>query len=240
MAKETVIVAFACQKGGAGKTTIATSTLSYLHYTLGKKVLAIDADPPQLSLWTHRNHELGQLENSPEIAQRFEKQGIEIYPIVQSVLTDVPSMVEEYRKSGEYDVIVIDTPGTVNVQGYKECLMAVDYVFTPLEAEDFSLTSNLEFVSFLIDEVLEAPGSKLKDYFVFWNKIRRTANKDFFIEVHQNLLESGINILDALVDDRVDYQRSVCRSTLFPLALKYHASGLGTLINVISGKIAKN
>ncbi|MET3114885.1 chromosome partitioning protein [Pedobacter sp. CG_S7] len=240
MATKTRAVAFAGQKGGTGKTTVATATASYIHYTLGKRVLLMDSDSPQYSLWTFRNQELERLANDPENAQRFEKQGVAPYDIIQTTLLDVPKQLEALRASGEYDVIIIDTPGSVNVTGYKECLMSVDCVFTPLEAEEFSLTSNLEFISYLINDILEAKGSKLEEYYVFWNKIRKTTNKDFFIEVHSNLIEEGIKVLDALVDDRVDYQRSICRSTLFPLATKYQTSGLGTLINVVSQKILKN
>jgi len=240
MSTKTKVAAFAGQKGGTGKTTVATVTSSYLHYTLGKRVLLIDSDSPQYSLWTLRNQELGRLEADVELAQRFEKQAIPIYPIFQCALVDVPNKLEEFRNSGEYDVIIVDTPGTVNVPGYKECLMSVDRVFTPLEAEELSLTSNLEFISYLISEVMDAPDSKLHDYHVFWNKIRKTTNKDFFTEAHTKLVEEGIRILDALVDDKVEYQRSVCRSTLFPLTNRLQTSGLGLLINVLSKKIVQN
>jgi len=240
METKTIVAAFAGQKGGTGKTMAATSTASYLHYRLGKKVLVIDSDSPQYSLWTYRNHELGQLQDNKRLANSFEKQNVPIYPIINSTIAEIPNLLDEHRNSGLFDVIVLDTPGTVNVQGYKECLMAVDYVITPLEAEDMSLTSNLEFITYLIDEILEAPNSRLKDYYVFWNKIRRNANKDFFIEVHTSLLENGINILDSLVEDRVDYQRMICRSTLFPISLSHKDSGLGNLINVVSEKILKN
>lgn len=240
MAKQTTVVAFAGQKGGTGKTTIATAFASFLHYVQGRNVLIIDADSPQYSLWTHRNRELENLRNDDSMAARFEKQGVPIYPIINKQLKDVPSELKKHRQSGEFDVIVIDTPGTVNVAGYNECLMAVDYVVTPLEAEELSLTSNLEFIGFIINDLVGVEGSLLKDYFVFWNKIRKNTNKDFFIQVHTELLESGINVLDPLVEDRVDYQRSVCRSTLFPISLTHRDSGLANLINLVSDKISIN
>ena len=40
--KEPIFVAFATQKGGAGKSTLTTLVASYLHYVIGKKVLALD------------------------------------------------------------------------------------------------------------------------------------------------------------------------------------------------------
>ncbi|RYX79079.1 ParA family protein [bacterium] len=240
MRQKTKVVAFAGQKGGTGKTTVAVAFASNIHYLLRKKVLVIDVDSPQYSLWTYRNTELNQLNENKKLAKAFEKQRIETYPIINDTIISVPRILDEYRRSNEFDIIIIDTPGTVNIPGYKECLMAVDYIVTPLEAEDMSLTSNLEFISFIINDILNIHGSTLKNYFVFWNKIRKTTNKDFFVEVHKSLVENGINIMDALVEDRVDYQRNVCRSTLFPISSSHQNSGLGHLIKLISKEILKS
>ena len=37
--QDPIYVAFATQKGGAGKSTLTTLVASYLHYVLGKRVL---------------------------------------------------------------------------------------------------------------------------------------------------------------------------------------------------------
>lgn len=47
---EPVFVAFATQKGGAGKSTLTTLVASCLHYLYGRKVLAIDCDARQHSM----------------------------------------------------------------------------------------------------------------------------------------------------------------------------------------------
>lgn len=51
-------MAFATQKGGAGKSTLTTLVASYLRYVLGKKVLALDCAPDKKLL---RNSYLPEL-----------------------------------------------------------------------------------------------------------------------------------------------------------------------------------
>ena len=48
--KETLLVAFSTQKGGAGKTTLTVLTASYFHYVKGMNVAVIDCDYPQFSI----------------------------------------------------------------------------------------------------------------------------------------------------------------------------------------------
>lgn len=42
--QDPIYVAFATQKGGAGKSTLTILVASYLHYVLGKRVLYRDDD----------------------------------------------------------------------------------------------------------------------------------------------------------------------------------------------------
>lgn len=42
--QDPIYVAFATQKGGAGKSNLTTLVASYLHYVLGKRVLALVGD----------------------------------------------------------------------------------------------------------------------------------------------------------------------------------------------------
>lgn len=54
--QDPIYVAFATQKGGAGKSTLTTLVASYLHYVLGKRVLHRDDDSKISS--TSRNFSL--------------------------------------------------------------------------------------------------------------------------------------------------------------------------------------
>ena len=58
MSKEPIFVAFATQKGGAGKTTLTVLVASYLHYVKGYNVAVIDCDFPQHSIVEMRERDL--------------------------------------------------------------------------------------------------------------------------------------------------------------------------------------
>ena len=56
--KDPSFVAFATQKGGAGKTTLTVLTASYLYYVKKMKVLVVDCDYPQYSVKELRDRDL--------------------------------------------------------------------------------------------------------------------------------------------------------------------------------------
>ena len=46
------------QKGGVGKSALTTLLASYLHYICKRKVLVVDCDYPQWSIYNQRSREL--------------------------------------------------------------------------------------------------------------------------------------------------------------------------------------
>ena len=65
MKKETLLVAFSTQKGGAGKTTLTVLTASYLHYVKGYNVAVVDCDYPQFSIKDMRERDMRNVANNP-------------------------------------------------------------------------------------------------------------------------------------------------------------------------------
>ena len=51
------VLSFFSAKGGTGKTTFNMSMASYLQYVMGRRVLLLDADPPEHSLYNSRERE---------------------------------------------------------------------------------------------------------------------------------------------------------------------------------------
>ena len=70
---EPVFVAFATQKGGAGKSTLTTLVASCLHYLYGRKVLAIDCDARQHSMVEYRRKDKLVIKENPAVKRRFTK-----------------------------------------------------------------------------------------------------------------------------------------------------------------------
>lgn len=69
MKKETLLVAFSTQKGGAGKTTLTVLMASYLYYVKGMDVAVIDCDYPQYSIKDMRERDMRNIERNPHCAR---------------------------------------------------------------------------------------------------------------------------------------------------------------------------
>ena len=86
--KETLLVAFSTQKGGAGKTTLTVLMASYLYYVKGMDVVVVDCDYPQYSIKDMRKRDVNNIERNPHLGKaafdlyaRLKKR---MYPIVES------------------------------------------------------------------------------------------------------------------------------------------------------------
>lgn len=89
------IVAFVCEKGGTGKTTVATSFAVALHRA-GKKVLIVDADT-QGSARDWRSA-------SPEGAD-----------LPDVIALDRPALLNSIKTMQGFDYVVIDAPGNADL-----------------------------------------------------------------------------------------------------------------------------
>lgn len=177
MEKKTVIIAFANNKGGSGKTTTCAN-IGYSLSALGKKVLLIDGDMQMnLSLSFFTEEEV--LEYATEeknLYYAIKKQADltdYIYHTPYENLDLVPSTtlmsgmeyelftrwqrefilkncLKNIRQSGEYDYILIDAPPTLG--GWvMNILCASDYVIMPVEASPWGLFGVANMFEFLED-----------------------------------------------------------------------------------------
>lgn len=88
MKKETLLVAFSTQKGGAGKTTLTVLMASYLYYVKGMDVAVIDCDYPQYSIKDMRERDMRNIERNAHLRktafEQFARLKKKMYPIVES------------------------------------------------------------------------------------------------------------------------------------------------------------
>ena len=215
--KQPHIIAFATQKGGAGKSTITTHTASVLAYHYGYKVAVVDCDYPQNTLNAYRVEEQNRLEE-PAFQARLLKQDVTPYPIIVTNMENVDACLDSLEEN-EYDFILVDTPGTVNVVGITELLARVDYIFLPLEPDKGTIASTMSYMG-ILEQFLNSNNadSQLKGYYAFWNKYVKSEKKGIYDKTEALFQEMKLPLLHSRVEQMIIYKDS--RSTYFPLSEK--------------------
>lgn len=224
-----IILAFANQKGGTGKSTIGTHVASALYYNYGYKVAMADFDYPQNSLVAYRKRDLTLLQGDKKLQERFKKQAIKPYPVIQSSVessnADLVNLME-----GGYDFILADTPGTLNLKGLPDLIKSIDYMFLPMEADAGTVASTVAYMQTL-NRFLKSNDeeSNLVSYYAFWNKYMKSERKLPYQQIGELFKTSNLNLLNTRVESLLTYRDN--RSTIFSLPEReLDKLGLGTLI----------
>lgn len=171
--KETLLVAFSTQKGGAGKTTLTVLMASYLYYVKGMDVVVVDCDYPQYSIKDMRKRDVNNIERNPHLGKaafdlyaRLKKR---MYPIVEShpeaAIEKAKAFIE---KETPPDIIFFDLPGTVNNPGVINTVATMDYVFCPITADRVVAESSLGFASVVNDSFMSMGKGNLKGLYMLW------------------------------------------------------------------------
>ncbi len=230
--KETKYVAFCTQKGGAGKTTLTVLLASYLHYALDKNIAIIDCDYPQHSILDMRKRDISMIGSDPfynNLAQtQFKKLNKKGYTIVDAKFETALIKAEEIMaKDNSLDYIFFDLPGTVNVKGLIQLIVAMDYIFTPITADSVVLQSSLNFATVINEKLLTANKTPLKAIYMFWNMVDRREKSELYEMYERVIHELGIPIMETTIPDSKRFRRElnqvhrpVFRSTLFPIDKK--------------------
>ena len=226
---ETRVIAFATQKGGAGKSTISTHVASALAYLYGYKVAMLDCDYPQNTIHTYRAHEQGRLASDQAWQDRLMKQGVAPYPVAVANMEKAADSIDALMEK-HYDFILVDTPGTVNVLGLPELLERVDYIFLPMEPDMGTIASTMSYMQILSKFTREVnEDSDLVGFYAFWNKYLKSEKKDIYAKTTQLFQERGFPLLNSRVESLVSIKEK--RSTLFPMPERELAKlGLGRLV----------
>lgn len=121
MKKNPVFVAMCNQKGGVGKSAMTILLAGYYHYLKGLNVAVVDCDYPQYSLIRLKERDMRTVENSEYFKQQMINQWNRIqkkaYPIVGAEAEKARDAADKLAKEGDYDLIIVDLPGTVNSRG---------------------------------------------------------------------------------------------------------------------------
>lgn len=94
-----------------------------------------------------------------------------------NILASTPEQAKETaygfidRSDTEYDLVLLDLPGTVNTTGVFQSIINMDYVFTPITQERMVMQSSMSFVLSIREYLLHHKGVPLRDIHMFWNKM---------------------------------------------------------------------
>lgn len=172
------VVAVLNQKGGAGKTTIATH-LARAWQIAGKDVLLVDSDPQG---------------SARDWAAVREDQPVPVVGI------DRPTIDRDLKSIARKDVVVIDGAPQVTELAVS-AIKAASFILIPVQPSPYDIWATADLVE-LVKARVEITDGKLKAAFVVSRAIKNTK---IGTEVTDALLGYGLPVLDSRVVQRVSY-----------------------------------
>ena len=135
--QDNIIITFANQKGGVGKTTLCTLFANYL-VAHRKKVLVIDCDAQQTISFRRK----ADLQKYKDVTIPYN-----IQPFNIANATNVQNLITNLRKM--QGIILIDAPGNLTQQGLIPIFANSDYIICPFQYEVTSINATATFISFI-------------------------------------------------------------------------------------------
>lgn len=200
---ETKIISVVGEKGGIGKTTLNILLASDLYYAKGKKLVLLDVDDPQYSIYKKRVRELASLS---------EIELFDMYPIEPVNVESIQDTILQYY--GQVDYIIVDLPGNLNVNMVKG-LLYVEHVFIPFDHDELEIDSTSHFYFTLKNKFLDNDERVLKSIHMFFNKYK-LVKKNKFSVLRQQFRDSGLPMMKSVVKDKTIYKEQY-RNTLYPI-----------------------
>ncbi len=186
-----MIIALLQQKGGVGKTTLATHLAGELAGPQSN-VLVVDADPQGSALdWTQKRTLLG-------LPRRFGTVGLARETLHQ----EVPEIARHAQH------VIIDGPPRVTALA-RSAILAADLVIVPVQPSPYDVWASNEIVSLITEAKLYKPA--LKAAFVVNRRIVGTV---IGREVRAALAEYPIRALSTVISQRVVFAESAASGQL--------------------------
>jgi chromosome partitioning protein len=172
------VIAILNQKGGSGKTTIATH-LARAYQLAGHQVLLVDSDPQG---------------SARDWAAVRDDQPVPVVGI------DRPTIHRDLKNLARHDVVIIDgAPQAADLA--ISAIKAADAVLVPVQPSPYDIWATADLVD-LIRERIELTDGRLKSAFVVSRMIKGTR---VGAEVAEALEEYQLPVLDARITQRVIY-----------------------------------
>lgn len=180
------VIAVLNQKGGAGKTTIATHLARALQLD-GADVLLVDSDPQG---------------SARDWAAVREDQPVTVVGI------DRPTIDRDVKAIGQRDFVVIDgAPQAADLA--VSAIKAADFVLIPVQPSPYDIWATADLVD-LVKQRIELTDGKLQAAFVVSRAIKGTK---MGAEVAEALSGYGLPVLEARITQRVIYPGTAAAGT---------------------------
>ena len=175
------VIAVLNQKGGSGKTTIATHLARALQLQ-GSSVLLVDSDKQGSARdWSAVN------ESNP----------------VTVIGLDRPTLDRDLKNISDKDFVVIDgSPQATDLA--VSAIKAADFVLIPVQPSPYDIWATSDLVD-LVKQRIEMTDNRLKSAFVVSRAIKNTKIGS---EVSEVLIEYGLPVLNAKIVQRIAYPNS--------------------------------
>jgi chromosome partitioning protein len=180
------VIAVLNQKGGAGKTTIATH-LARAFQLDGADVLLVDSDPQG---------------SARDWAAVREDQPLTVIGI------DRPTIERDLKALGNKEIVIIDGAPRANELAVS-AIKAADVVLIPVQPSPYDIWAASDLVD-LVRARIEVTDGKLKAAFVISRAIKNTKLGS---EVEEALVGYELPILDARITQRVGYPTTAASGT---------------------------
>ena len=151
MIQTPVIVTFANQKGGVGKTTLCVTFANYL-VTKGVRVVVIDCDF-QHSIMKCRKADIRKYGD--------QEMPYEVWAYGANDKAMMTSLMEKLHNDPEIDVVLMDSPGSLKAEGLIPMFVNSDIIIVPFHYDLVTVPSTASFLMF-VDRLKKAVGERMK------------------------------------------------------------------------------
>lgn len=181
------VVAVLNQKGGAGKSTLATNLARALQLR-GRRVLVADADPQQTAVqWRESYDATGGEDEMPAV-----------------VGVDRDNFDSDVRTvASAFDVVLIDGAPRMDAR-VRAALRVADLVLVPVQPSAFDVKATAPLVAMVREQHQYTPGRPAAAFVVF----RQIPNSLLASEVEGALEGYGFPVLAARATQRIAYQEA--------------------------------
>ena len=200
-------ISFLNQKGGVGKTTLATNTADALARQ-GKRVLLVDADQQGSTLNWAAARDQTYAENNGEI----------LFPVIglptNAIATELPVIARDY------DCVIIDGPPRDDDVS-AGAIMASDLVIIPVQPSPYDVWACDEIIKLINRGKIMKP--ELEAMFVINGKRENTVLSK---EVHEALADYPLGILKTEIEYREELKKSVSKGRTVLETVPRHPAAL--------------